>query len=330
MLKPELYKLIQANCLAFDESEIERILLRWIESEQDIVSSEDDETRSKQEAYRKREWLSALMETGNEKVVSVYQKYGRINPAKIERPGLLFSFVTWEGETSPTTIEKLSRMSNAQIAVLLNNFKDKGVSGPSIPTERGLAETLEEYVALNPQRFVNDLQPFQGIRNFYQYWILRGLLKAWRDKREFDWAKLLDFIHQLVSSERFWTENHETGYGGHSKWIFAVAELIEAGTRDSTHAFDAELLPLAEKILLLLVEKVELRPSTFESVPYAVVNSDRGCVFSAMVNYAFQFACVHGDDQANRGHKLLKQISPKDWIRTLNPRLNSPSRLART
>ena len=178
---------------------------------------------------------------------------------------------------------------------------------------------LEEYVGLNPQRFANDLQPFQSIRNFYQYWILRGFLKAWRDKREFDWAKLLDFIHQLVSSERFWTEHHETRYGGHSEWIFAVAELIEAGTRDSTHAFDGQLLPLAEKILLALVEKVNIGPSTFESVPMAVVNSDRGRVFSAMVNYALQFARVNGTDQEDRWPQAIKA----DFTRRLDRNIES-------
>ena len=199
--------------------------LQWIESEQDMISSEDDETRSKQEAYRKREWLSALMETDNEKVVSAYHKYEQINPAKLERPGLLFWTTSWEGVTSPTTIEEMSRMSNAQIAQFLNDFKQERAAGPGVPTEKGLAETFEEYVALNPQRFVNDLQPFQSVRNFYQGRILHGILKAWRDKREFDWAKLLDFLHQLVFSEQFWSEQHETRYGGHSEVDFCSGQI---------------------------------------------------------------------------------------------------------
>ena len=318
LLKPELYRLLQTNCRAFDESEIQQIL-QWVESEQDIVPAEDDETRAKQEAYRKREWLSALMETRNKKVVSAYHKYEQINPTKLERPGLLWWTIAWEGRTSPTTIEAMSRMSNAQIAALLNEFKGKGVSGPSVPTEEGLAEMLEEYVALNPQRFVDNLQPFQGVRNFYQYWILRGLLKAWRDKREFDWAKLLSFIYRLVSSEQFWVEHHKTRYQGHSEWIFAVAELIEAGTKDSSHAFNVKLLPLAEKILFVLVEKVELRPSTFESVSMAVVNSDRGNVFSAMVSYALQFARVHSDDQANRWPQTIKADFTRRLDRSIEP-----------
>ena len=318
LLKPELYRLLQTNCQAFDESEIEQIL-RWIETEQDIGFAKDGETRSKQEAYGKREWLSALMETGNKKIVSAYHKYEQINPAKLKRPGLLFWTTSWEGVTSPTTIEEMSRMSNTQIAVLLNDFKQERASGPGVPTEEGLVETFEEYVALNPQRFVNDLQPFQSVRNFYQCRMLRGILKAWRDKREFDWAKLLDFIHQLVFSEQFWSEQHEIRYRGHSEWIFAVAELIESGTRDSTYAFDVKLLPHAEKILLLLVEKVDLGPSTFERVPMAVVNSDRGSVFSAMVNYALQFARVHREDRADRWPQVIKADFTKRLDRSVEP-----------
>ncbi|MDE0555782.1 MAG: hypothetical protein OXI24_16315 [Candidatus Poribacteria bacterium] len=318
LLQPELYGLLQTNCQVFDESEIEQIL-RWIETEQYIGFAEDGETRSKQEAYRKREWLSALMETKNKKIVSAYHKYERINPAELERPGLLLWTVAWEGQTSPTTIEELSGMSNAQIAAMLNNFKEKRVSGPSVPTERALAEMFEEYVALNPQRLADELQPFQGVRNFYQYWILRGFLKAWNDKREFDWAKLLDFIHQLVSSERFWAEHHEPRYGGHSEWIFAAAELIETGTRDSTHAFDAQLLPLAEKILLLLVEKVELGPSTIQDLPTAVVNSDRGRVFLAMVNYALRVAHINEDGQQRQLSKAIKEDFTKRLDRSVEP-----------
>ena len=316
LLIPELYQLFQTNCQAFDEPEIEQIL-QWIESKQDDRGfAEDDETRSKQEAYRKREWLSALVETDNEKVISAYQKYERINPAKIEHPGLLIWTKALRGRSSPITIEELAGMSNTQIATLLNDFKDKGVSRSPVLTEEKLAETLEEYVALNPQRFANNLHPFQSVRNFYQYWILRGFLKAWRDKKEFDWAKLLEFIHQLISSEQFWTEHHEPHYS-RSEWIFATAELIEAGTRDDEYAFDVQLLPPAEKILLVLAEKVELRPSTIQDLPTAVVNSDRGRVFAAMVSYALRFARVNKAEQENRWPQAIREDFTKRLDRSV-------------
>ena len=63
-LKPELYQLIQTNCTEFKESEIEQIL-SWIEVAQyTSLFVKDDETRSKAAAYKKREWLFALLETG--------------------------------------------------------------------------------------------------------------------------------------------------------------------------------------------------------------------------------------------------------------------------
>ncbi len=311
LLKPELYQLLQTNCRTFDESEIEQIL-HWVES------AEDDENRLKAMAYRKRAWLAALMETGNEKVVSAYQAYEEINPAKLEHPGLLWWTETWEGEASPTTSGEMLGMSNAQIAVLLNGFEAKRVSGPSVPTEQGLAETLEECVALNPQRFADTLQPFQDVRNFYQSCILQGFLEAWREKKAFDWAKVLEFIHQIISSEQFWTKHHETR-SGHSDWIFAAAKLIELGTRDDTHAFDVQRLPLIEKILLVLVEKVELTPSSTKSVPAAFANSDRGRVFSAMVNYALRFARTNDIEQGCRWPKAIRADFTKRLDRKVEP-----------
>ena len=44
--------------------------------------------RKKLRLFIKREWLTALMETRNEKVINAYRKYEQINPVKIEGPGL--------------------------------------------------------------------------------------------------------------------------------------------------------------------------------------------------------------------------------------------------
>ena len=107
----------------------------------------------------------------------------------------------------------------------------------------GWVEALQECVKAHPQRFTEDLQPFQGVRNRYQFSILSGLLNAWRDKREFDWTALLEFIHQILSSEQFWTEPSEEPFN-YRNWILsAAADLIAEGTRDDKHAFDTQLLP---------------------------------------------------------------------------------------
>lgn len=76
-------------------------------------------------------------------------------------------------------------------------------------------------------------------------------------------------------------------------WVVSTAaDLIAEGTKDDTHAFDTRLLPLAEEILLILVDKAQQSVSTLDNLPTDVLNSDRGRVFSAMVDYAWRFACT--------------------------------------
>lgn len=289
-LKPGLYDLIQKRCTAFSDAEIEQ-LLHWIESAQYAALFEDAEKRTKSLAHRKREWLSALLETGSEKVLVADQKYEQINPEKLKRPGLNFWTETVWGDPSPVTVEKLSGMSNAEISAYLNSFKEEPIVGPSVPTELGLGDTLEECVATDPERFTENLLPFQDVPPLYQSSMLQGFRKAWRDKKDFDWEALLEFIDQLLSSEEFWAEPQNPRFTNYRAWILsATADLIAAGTENDEHAFDVSLLPLAEQILFVLVEKVNPSVTALKNLHLAVPNSGRGKVFRAMINYALRFA----------------------------------------
>ena len=327
-LKPELYLLIQTHCFNFDESEIEQIL-HWIESCKYIVMfAEDDETRTKVAAYQKQQWLYALLETGNEKVITAYRKYEQINPAEIEPPGhfaqipsgvisreaaesLITHLENNDGIETPSgkinriTVTELSEMSNAEIAQHLNDFPEAG--GWEDSTEQGLTEELKEYVKTNPQQLTAFLQPFQGVRNRYQHSILSGLLDAWRDKREFNWGALLEFIHQILSSEQFWTEPSEEPFNYRNWIISTTADLVAEGTRDDKYAFDVHLLPLAEKILMVLVEKTEPSMSTLKDLRFGVLNSARGGVFLAMVHYALRYARINNAEQGSRWPQAIRE-----------------------
>ena len=315
-LKPSIYQLIHTHCFTFDKGEFDQIL-GWVESYQYSKNREDDEELLKIEALKKREWLSALMETDNEEIISAYQKYEQINPAKLERPGLLrWTEVGW-GYTSPITVNVLSGMSNAQIAEFLNDFKQDGIVGPSEPSEDGLRETLEEYVTANPQRFTDDLLPFYSVKLQYQYSLLQGFLKAWRDKEKFNWAPLLEFIHHILASKQFGTAEHKTGFN-YRDWILSTtAELIKSGTVDDKHAFDVQLLPLAEKILLVLAEKVKSDNSAIADPPMTVLNSTPEKVFSAMVDYALRFARTNETENGIRWPQAIKVDFTKRLDRSL-------------
>ena len=326
LLQPELYQLIQTNCTKFKESEINQIL-DWIESVPYSVlygiEAKDDETRVKVSAYRKREWLSALMETGNEEIVSAYQKYEQINPAKLEHPGLLWWTEVGWGYTSPITVDVLSGMSNAQIVEFLNNFKQNVIAGPSEPSEEGLRETLEEYVAANPQQFTDELQSFYGVQLQYQYSLLQGFLRAWRDKKKFDWAKVLNFIDRIFSLEQFWSKHQETRFD-YRNWILsATAELIKVGTTDDEHAFDIQLLPLAEKILLILVGKIESEGTVIAGhtvdLPLTFLNSVKGKTFTAMIDYALRFARTNNIEQGSRWPLSIKKDFTNRLDRSIEP-----------
>ena len=288
-----------------------------------LKSTKDDETHQKTVAYKRREWLSALLETGNEKVIAADQKYKQINPKPIEHPGLLRWTESWWGETSAMTVEKLSGMSNVQIAKYLANFKEPEiVTRQSDPTQRGLAQTLERCVAANSQKFSDNLHPFQNVGALYQYSLLQGFLTAWRDKEEFDWANLFGFIRQIFSSEYFWMEQYEVGFNYRS-WVLATtADLIAEGTKDDTHAFDKKFLSLAEEILLVLVEKAEPSMLTPTDSSLDALSSDRGKVFSAMIDYALRFARVNESEYADcRWPYAIRADFTKRLNRSIEPSL---------
>ena len=254
-----------------------------------LTPDENDERHTKAVAYSRRKWLSKLLKTGNKKVIDAHQKYDRLCTGNTENPGIMPKSGAI-GPVKPLTVNELSKMSNTEIADYLSHYKEQEIIGLSVLTGRGLADTLSECVAANPQRLTDNLLPFQDVRNLYQSALLQGFLAAWRDKKTFDWAALLEFIRHILLSKQFWTEQYNDGFN-YRNWVFSTAaDLISEGTKDDTHAFDTQLLPLAEEILLLLIDKAQQSVSTLDNLPTDVLNSDRGRVFSAMVDYALRSA----------------------------------------
>ena len=316
-LKPQLYQLIETRCLRFDESEIEQIL-HWIESHQYIRRlAEDNEKGAKAAALYKREWLTALLKTGNEKVAAAYQKYEQINQKRIESPGLSRAIKIGYEEISVMTAAELAAMSNPEIAQYLNDFQEEKFWADLTPFS--LEKAFQECVEAHPKRFTTDLEPFQSIRYQYQHLILSGLLNAWRAKREFDWGTLLEFIYQLLSSEQFWTEYFEEP-PNYRDWIISTtADLIAEGTSNDKHAFDAYLLPLTEKILMILVKKVKSSVFTLEDLSSKVLDSVRGKVFAAMVHYALRYARMNNTKQGSRWPPAIREDFTKRLSKSLEP-----------
>lgn len=293
-LQCELFHLIKTNCLKFNDNEIEQIL-SWIESAEYTTFVKDDATIAKSMAGRKRMWLSVLFETGNQRVISLDRKYEQICPEKPETPGTFGFRQSWWGDVSPITVNELSKKANTEIVSFLNGFKETRPLGPTVPTEEGLRQTFEECVETNPKKFTNDLQPYLNVRPQYQSSLFYGLRKAWNERKEFNWSNLLEFAYNILSSEQFWTQPND-GYYNYKDWTIAsVAELLLVGTQNDENAFNPELLPIAESILLILSEKVDSDRITIENAPITILNSTPAKVYSALINYALRYARIYDE-----------------------------------
>ena len=156
----------------------------------------------------------------------------------------------------------------------------------------------------------------------FQYGFLNAYMKLWgasaSGPSQFDWqggwTALLDWMLALVGPAEFWAESAEQAepLGATRDWIPPiVAEFLRAGTRADDHAFSAELLPQAQRLIELLLEQLppEPPPSGTDPMSFAI-NSSRGKALEALFTHALRAARV-ADRQSN-GHADI-------WSRVLAP-----------
>ncbi len=311
----EVTQTILPKLLDADAKELTLALLKVIIDAQSINNQIiADIGRSQLKEALEKYTQDLIILCGHDTVAAAKQRYDQINTEKIEQLWIESN----PDEISSDPIEIRPDMSSIQIAEYLNSFNGK-VNWSGKYGAR-LGETLRGCVEVNPQRFINNLSPFQGIHNLYQYFLLLGFARAWRDKKRFDWKILLDFIDQILSSEQFWLKQQDTDLDYRNLVLSATADLLISGTEDETQAFDPQLLPLAERILLVLVENAQPSVATLGNFPTTTIeNSAKAKVFTAMMNYSLQFAHINGGKQEIRWSQAIKN----DFTKRLNRNVES-------
>ncbi len=287
----EIYELLKDHCKDFAEDGIEKILC-WIESE----SLPDEITKDeKYVAKIKKEWLHALLCSENRKVIEKYNHYNDIFPYEFEHPGHHYWSESGSvGDESPISAEELGKQSNQEIAIILKEFKDEGKFVWGKLSEISLTNTLKQAIITDPKKFSKDLNHFLSIQPLYIIRILWGLTEAWRNKQDFEWDELLDFVWQLIEPNAFWEEQYEKGKENYkSSIIRAISDLIKEGTRSDEHAFNPDLLPNAKKILLQLLDKTESDIGDSIDIVTSVLNSTRGHIYEALMNYSLRYARLY-------------------------------------
>lgn len=321
----ELFELLNNHSQSFTDEEI-HIALNWIDT-QELHMSEDiakDEERAKKYVARyQKEWLLALLDSKHSDVFKKYEECGKAFPHEIEHPGFHYwSETGWVKEISPIDDDELHKMSNAQIADFITEYKEEKESGWKSFERVDLESSIRQYVSNNPERFSKELSAFFKVPRKYQHAILRGLEEAWRNDRDFDWTYLLEFILEVLGEETIWEEKAEKdAYDYNDGILRTIASLIHDGTKSDKHAFAVELLPLAEKILLILLEKTTSNMQMVRDLVTSVHNSTRGEVFMAAVNFSLRCARQSGKGENERWILSIKDDFTKRLDRSFEPSL---------
>lgn len=322
----ELYELFKAHCKSFDETQIETIL-NWTETQDFYFSDEVSGVAEKEEkikAYYRKEWLLALLDTGNEEVKRRYEAYNSINDATIEHPGFHYWSLGagWVQDVSPIDEDKFKKKTNDEIAAYINSYKEEDLTSWKDFTRVNLASSVRNFVSNDPVRFSTDLTPFLSVPRKYQHEFLRGFEEAWRNNKDFDWNELLPFMKKLIEDGSFWSEEKKEGKYDYNRWIAdTIADLIQEGTKNDKHAFSPDLLPIAEQIILLLLKNVKSDMSMMNDLVTSVLNSSKGKVFMAAINYSLHYARLYCQDKEDRWVESIKSEFTERLNKTKEPGL---------
>ncbi len=318
--KHELYELIKKNRHSFTSEQIDQIV-KWIENIEYLAPDEYIEDKTiveRRGAYVKKEWLSALLGISNEAVISLYDKYNSIYPEELEHPGFDFWSELRSNSESPVEDIDLLSMPTEEVVEYLNNFQEKDYWKAS--SIEGLYGTLRRCVFKNPDHFSIDISTYLKLNRPYQHALLRGFYEVWRSKRAIDWKAVFLFINSILISEDFWNDDYtEKGYN-YRNWIISqIADLINDGTKNDQHAFDIALLPEAEKILLLLVQKAESKNHNMRNIVSSVQISNKGKIFVAMINYSLRNARMNRKEEEYKWVESIKNEFTKRLDKSIEP-----------
>jgi len=129
-------------------------------------------------------------------------------------------------------------------------------------------------------------------------------------------------MYRIIEPNDFWTRGYGKERTNYRNWIISqIADLIEQGTQNDSHAFKRKLLPQAKRILLILAEKTESDLSKMGDLVTSVLNSSKGKIFAAMVEYSHRWARVAKRTESERWVKSIKVDFHKRLDRKLEPSL---------
>ncbi|MDD1758168.1 MAG: hypothetical protein LUQ22_05495 [Methanotrichaceae archaeon] len=246
-------------------------------------------------AYKRVIWFSATKDY-NEKIAQLYNKYTKIAGVEPEHPDFASYFTSgWVDHKSPIPLEYLLSLNVDSLVDTLNKYEDPGRFHE--PGLEGLVKCFKELAKTKAKELYPELMKFITSDLAFVYVLVEAYHELWSEKKELPWMDvwpyLLDFCLELAKRDEFWSDENakeRTHFVANRHWVVgAMGRLIEDGTKSDEHAFDKSLLPRAEQILLLLLDRQEGREFKRESdAVFVAINSPRGHCIEALINLSLR------------------------------------------
>jgi len=291
----ELYEFLKNNCLKFTNEEITK-LVYWIETE-DYSAFNDDEPKLKEEqiAYQKKKWLSTLEQTQNPTVKEKIEYYHKINPVVLKNPGFLIWSGGFEWGDDSKTLDNFDEKKSDEIIKELNSINYKTDSEEL--DKRELSMGFEHYVGRNPSKFIDNLEKFHNLQQRFKDDLISGLLMSWRDGKDLNWQKVLNFIHREIFNGEFWQTKYSGNLNYRNSFIKASCGLISAGTANDQRAFEEKYIHMAKDILVKINSGIEDDFYMIKDIATGYLNSTKGKFYDAVLNLSLRYARLHKDDE---------------------------------
>lgn len=316
-LRIELASLVRENGTQFtseEEAELVRRICRYRG-----VSFGRKPNKTEREAHRNRIvrlWLELLSGSPNPNVQAKLALYRQKDDPSTEADLSYFSsnrvHIRWGGDM-PETATDMEKWGVDELVRYLHDFDEVDRWGRR--DTYALGRCLQELIKTNPGKYLKDVRLFGAIPNYWGELFFAAEELASSGKMIF-WEPLIDFVHQVVSEERFYNpETYESRSSAVQENTRRVAFLLLKSNQGKEHeAMPLSLMPKVENILFQFQNRLKSDESDdrFESMdnPYLMraFNSTAGAYLMAAITYWVRYQRQFGESAMSTRQATFRQI----------------------
>jgi hypothetical protein len=310
-IRHEMYVLLQNNFSSLSADEQDKVFdaIHNIS----VQGERTEEDRQLFKEHVEREWLSAVYGKGSEKIDARFlelkskPELGKLR----EHPEFISYHETLSGEPpAPISADDVLAMKHDknEIVRLFNGFEPQ--KGWRAPTYRGYADVLCLAVEKEPSFFLENVDIFLNLKIPFLYGLINGLKKTSLNEVLSGWSNALDLCSKIINDPAFWNienEKEESFDRPNKEWVLgAICDLLDGGIKTDETAFDPTLLPTAEKIIVVILEKTssEKDIKIQDAMSYAL-NTTRGRCLGVLFQYALRSARIAHKEKGSHEQSWL-------------------------